>query len=94
MPHEISASPRYSGARRKIGGAGSGDLLQVVEVLDDREAEADQRDGGAQPRHHRAFEGKAGAQPGKMTVCGDPYFEPASMSGGGCICHARFLFAD
>ena len=78
----------------KIGGAGAGDLLQVVEVLDDREAEADQRHGGALPRHHRAFDAEAGADPAEMTVCRCPYFEPARAWGGAWICHARCPFAD
>jgi hypothetical protein len=68
--------------------------LHVLKELDDRKAETDQRDRRAQPRHNRTFEGKAGPQPGKVAVCGDPYFKPASMSGCGCICHARYLFAD
>src|ERR1700730_1330522 len=67
---------------RKIGGVGSADLLQVVDVLHDREPEADQRHRGAQPRHYRAFEGEAGADPGKMAVCRYPYFEPACAWGG------------
>ena len=68
MPHEISASPRYCGERGNIGRAGAGYLLQAFEVLDDRKAEADQRDRRAQPRHHRAFKGKTGADPGEMSL--------------------------
>jgi len=41
---------------RKIGGPRAGCLLQMVEVLDDRKAEADQRHRGTLPRHLRAFD--------------------------------------
>jgi hypothetical protein len=65
----------------------------VVEILDERKTEANQRHSGAQPRHYRAFEGKTGAQPREMAVCRDPYFEPARMRGSGRIYHAKCLFA-
>jgi hypothetical protein len=66
----------------KIGAAGTGDLLQVVEVLDDRETEGDQRHGCALPRHHRAFDTQAGSDPAEMTVCRRPYLESALFLGG------------
>src|SRR6516162_5511242 len=67
--------PQISRCVWKIGGVGSGCLSQMFEVLDDREAEADQRDGRTQPCHDRALEGKAGAQPGEMISRCCPDFE-------------------
>ena len=56
--------------------------LRTAVALDDGEAESDQRDRGAQPRHYRAFEGQAGADPGKMIRHGCPDFESACSWGG------------
>jgi hypothetical protein len=72
----------------------SGHLLQAFEELDDCEAEADQRDRRPYPRHHRALEAQAGADPAKVAVCGYSYLEPTSAWGGVCVCHAGFLIAD
>src|SRR5215813_11022689 len=61
----------------KIGGAGPGKLLQMFEVLDNREAEADQCHGCSLPRHHCALKAQASADPAEMTVRRHPHFEPA-----------------
>jgi len=61
---------------RKIGGPRAGCLLQMVEVLDDRKAEADQRHRGTLPRHLRAFDTEARPQPAEVAVRGCPHFEP------------------
>src|SRR5271167_1084258 len=53
-------------------------IVQPLEELHDREAEADERDRGAQPRHERAIGGHAGAQPTKMTIRGDPHLETSA----------------
>src|SRR5262245_31947065 len=46
---------------RKISSAGPGDLLQVAQILNDRETEADQGHRRTLPRHHRALEAQARA---------------------------------
>ena len=65
MPHEISAAPDTA-ARVQHGQGGRGICCRSFEELDDGEAEADQRDRGAHPRHHRAFDAEAGAEPAEM----------------------------
>src|SRR5580658_5766871 len=52
-------------------------VLQALEELDDREAETDQRDRRAYPRHHCTFEAEPRAQPPEMTVGRYPHVEPA-----------------
>src|SRR6516165_7738790 len=76
----------------KIAGAGSWRLLQMVEVLDDCETKADQCDCGSEPRHYRAFECQAGADPGNMISRGCPDFEPARCWGGVWIRHTPAFF--
>src|SRR5262245_19435642 len=73
--------PQISRRVWKIGGVGCGSLVQVFEVLDDREAKADQCHGCALPRHHRALDAEAGPDPGKVAVRRHPYFEPAWVLG-------------
>src|SRR5215470_8595473 len=68
--------------RWKIVGTGSGRLLQMFEVLDDRKAKANQRDRSPQPRHYRAFEGQPGADPGEMIARGRSNLEPGHAQGG------------
>ena len=60
--------------------------------LDDSEAEADQRDRGAYPRHHRALDAEAGAQPAEMSICGYSDFEPARAWRGMQIRHISCPF--
>jgi hypothetical protein len=43
-------------------------LLEAYEELDDCEAEADQRDCRPYPRHHRALDTQAGADPAKVAI--------------------------
>src|SRR5580700_8026258 len=54
----------------------TGKVLHALEELDDREAETDQRDCRADPRHHRAFDAGARAQPSEMIGRSCPYCEP------------------
>ncbi len=75
-PQAISERPRYFGA----SGNGAPErryLLQALEELDDREAEADERNRGSYPRHHGALHAEAGSKPSEMGVRGYPYFESA-----------------
>src|SRR5262249_51969591 len=60
----------------QIDRVGPGRMLLVIEILVDGEAEPDQRDRRAQPRHHRAFETEPGAYPAKMAVRGHPDLDP------------------
>src|SRR5215472_3082487 len=49
----------------------------MLQILDDRESEADQCHGCSLPRHHCALKAQAGADPAEMTVRRHPHFEPA-----------------
>src|SRR5262249_26380836 len=84
--------PQIPRCARKISSARPGELLQVLQILNDRETEADQRNSRTLPRHHCALKAQAGAHPSKMAVRCYPDFEPACARGGAPICHGRCPF--
>src|SRR4051812_37362781 len=76
-PQKISASP-YTKGQPDAGRGFGREFLHALEELDNREAEADQRNCGAYPRKQCAFQAGARAQPGEMTIRCYPHFEPAT----------------
>jgi len=74
----------------KASRTGRRHLLHAVEELNDGETEADERCGGANPRHHRAFDGEPGAQPGKMTLGRDANRETAGFPAALFVTHRLF----
>jgi hypothetical protein len=67
--------------------------LHAIEKLDDREAEADQRDRRSDPRHQRTFYTQPRSQPAEMRVCCYPYFEPVRDRIDARLCHAELPFS-